>query len=362
MLNLDYQRDKIFESKKHIIEDLFKGDRDILIFGITNYTEPLINFLKEKGLIIKGIIDDYTEKERIFDIKILRSDQIDKNNIVISSIIEGRPKSVRNLLLNKGVNDLLDYFDFNYMYPNLFQIPFNSGNREKILNNQSELQFVADKLQDDLSKKFFQEVIDFRLNFNYWNKCFIYSPENQYFELFFNFENIFSFIDAGGYDGETTLNAFNKFRNLNKVIFIEPFPESMKLAKEKMSVLHNDKISFIETAISDHNTVKYITTHKGNANHLIDYGELTIRVSKLDEIVNEKIDFIKLDIEGEELKALKGAENLIKKFKPYIACCVYHDQNHFWQIPLFLLKINPGYKIYFSHYTEGICESVMYFI
>ena len=38
--------------------------------------------------------------------------------------------------------------------------------------------------------------------------------------------------------------------------------------------------------------------------------------NKLDDIIYGKVDFIKMDIEGAEYEALKGAENLIKKYRP----------------------------------------------
>ncbi len=46
----------------------------------------------------------------------------------------------------------------------------------------------------------------------------------------------------------------------------------------------------------------------------------SIFVAKIDTIVSkyniEKVDFIKIDIEGAELQVLKSSENFIKKFKP----------------------------------------------
>ena len=64
----------------------------------------------------------------------------------------------------------------------------------------------------------------------------------------------------------------------------------------------------------------------------------------------------------EELNALLGAEKTIIRDKPLIAVCVYHNQKHFWQVPKYLIGIVPSYKVYLRHYTEGIFETVMYFI
>jgi hypothetical protein len=75
---------------------------------------------------------------------------------------------------------------------------------------------------------------------------------------------------------------------------------------------------------------------------------------------NEKITFIKMDIEGSEPQALSGAEEIIKKQKPKLAICVYHKPEHLWEIPLYLKKIVPEYKIYIRHHTPLEYETVCY--
>jgi len=69
----------------------------------------------------------------------------------------------------------------------------------------------------------------------------------------------------------------------------------------------------------------------------------------IDEFVKEerldKVDFIKMDIEGSEAKALLGAKETLKKFKPKLALSIYHKFNDFYQLPLLIKKINPDYKI-----------------
>jgi len=76
----------------------------------------------------------------------------------------------------------------------------------------------------------------------------------------------------------------------------------------------------------------------------------------------ERVDFIKLDVEGAEIEVLQGAKGVIKEFKPQMAIAVYHEFSHFYEIALLVKKINPAYKLYFEHYGVGFSDSVMYFI
>ena len=72
-----------------------------------------------------------------------------------------------------------------------------------------------------------------------------------------------------------------------------------------------------------------------------------------------KIDFIKMDIEGSELPSLKGAINVLKKYKPKLAISIYHSLDDFVDIPLFLNSLNLGYKFYIKHGTIHHEETVL---
>lgn len=91
--------------------------------------------------------------------------------------------------------------------------------------------------------------------------------------------------------------------------------------------------------------------------------EIKIRTTTIDDCVeNRKITFIKLDIEGAELEALKGAEKTIKKYKPTLAIAVYHKPQDIVEIPEFIKSIVPGYKFYIRNYHFDMTEAVLYAI
>lgn len=80
-------------------------------------------------------------------------------------------------------------------------------------------------------------------------------------------------------------------------------------------------------------------------------GKSTVEAVTLDEVLGgEEITFIKMDIEGAEMKALKGAEKIIAKQRPKLAICIYHLENDLWEIPYFILNTFENYKIYIRHY------------
>jgi FkbM family methyltransferase len=72
------------------------------------------------------------------------------------------------------------------------------------------------------------------------------------------------------------------------------------------------------------------------------------------------IDFVKLDIEGSECAALKGAQNTLQQHAPKLAISLYHRLNDFFEIPIMLKTINPQYRMYIDHYTIHAEETVLY--
>ena len=90
----------------------------------------------------------------------------------------------------------------------------------------------------------------------------------------------------------------------------------------------------------------------------------TIKTKAIDDLVKEegleRVDFIKMDIEGSELAALKGAKNTIQKYKPNLAICIYHKIEDFYTIPKYIKEIAPEYKLYVKHHTDMEWETVLY--
>lgn len=52
----------------------------------------------------------------------------------------------------------------------------------------------------------------------------------------------------------------------------------------------------------------------------------------------------------------------ILKDYPKLAICCYHKFDDLWKIPEQVLAMRDDYSIYLRHYTNGLHETVMYFI
>lgn len=72
-----------------------------------------------------------------------------------------------------------------------------------------------------------------------------------------------------------------------------------------------------------------------------------IEIVTIDDFVfknNLDIGLIKMDIEGYEMKAIRGAFETIKRDRPILLISIYHSGNDFFEIKPFLEKMNLGYN------------------
>jgi FkbM family methyltransferase len=73
----------------------------------------------------------------------------------------------------------------------------------------------------------------------------------------------------------------------------------------------------------------------------------------------DKVDFIKMDIEGAELDALRGAIKTLTHYRPRLAIALYHRPEDLYQIPDFLESLKLGYQFHLKHPTSAGFETVL---
>ena len=73
-------------------------------------------------------------------------------------------------------------------------------------------------------------------------------------------------------------------------------------------------------------------------------------------------DAIEVVLEGAEMKALKGAEQTLIKFRPQLAISIYHSNNDMQDIPIYLHNILKNYIFKIGQYSPDNDETILYAI
>lgn len=178
------------------------------------------------------------------------------------------------------------------------------------------------------------------------------------------------FIDAGGFDGLTTAQFMNWCNGKGYSYIFEPDERNRLLIRKNLKHIPNYEI--VPKALWSR-TARLAMDAKGSfASSVSELGENkevdpevdskeAIESVSLDDFVCEgRITYIKMDIEGAEMEALRGAAHIIRTYKPKLAVSIYHKKEDIWEIPHLILTYCPDYRFYLRHYSFSEYDTVLY--
>lgn len=137
-------------------------------------------------------------------------------------------------------------------------------------------------------------------------------------------------VDAGAFTGDYTIYAARKVGKKGRVIAFEPDPENGMILKRNIEHEKIDNVIIVPKGLWSKNTVLEFRGTDGVRSSLASSeGNTSINVVKLDDELEKmgvnKVDVIKMDIEGAEIEAVKGAIETLRKCKPFLVIASYHQ-------------------------------------
>ncbi|MEA1053147.1 FkbM family methyltransferase [Lamprobacter modestohalophilus] len=321
------------------------------------------DFSAELGscLTVDAFIDDFADVKEFSGKPVIATEQVPEGSLVISTSISRLPKSAIAKLRHHKLN-VMDYFSFKKASDlPLLDSPLLSEFTVEFDRHQDYYQKLYDRFADQVSKNIFESIISFRLmrDLSYLDG-FEYIPERQYFEPFLLIRNEGEiFLDVGAYDGDTTEAFISQYPKYEKVHLFEPDSQNLERLSERL--LGYDNIHAHPYGAWNENR-KLNFRSAGSASGIENGGEEEVDVRRIEDVIQGPVTYIKMDIEGSEAPAIEGAQSLIKKYRPRLAICVYHKSEDLRVIPQIILSMNNDYKVFLRHYTEGLDETVMYFV
>jgi len=311
---------------------------------------------------IDGVIDDFEKKLSHWKgVPVLPLSVVTKSAVVVNCSTSISPVLVKNNLLKAGINKIVGINELILASNDRLSWPwFVIQQREDLLCNTLEWNSLYQSMSDEESQQTLLDVVRYRLTANpRYMQGYRIHLNDQYFEEFMKLKSEV-FVDAGGFDGDTSEEFCKRCPDYRKVYLFEPSLKNMQAAQARLASFRN--IKYLCLGLSDQSGQLHFNPDAGSASAVSVGGTTTINATTLDKEIDEPVSFIKMDLEGWEMKALAGCARHIKADKPKLAISVYHSASDFRDVPRFILSLNPEYKIYLRHYTQGWSETVMYFV
>lgn len=245
---------------------------------------------------------------------------------------------------------------------------FSSEERKK---DENKISLVKDMFNDDESIKVFEllcsskpyESVEDEYELIKYDDIRDYYFYSEDYWLTYPFNNSTckegTVIDCGAYIGDSVEDVceaipekeihYYAFEPLHEnVVLMDKNDRFKELCKEFKTFEYGvgEKDEILRFGVNDSNLDGGRFISEDKSEDFSDVLSLDIRsLDGLDLEVKGQL-YIKMDIEGSELAALKGAKNLIEQKRPYLAICLYHRKNDYIEIPLYLKNSLNNYHFY----------------
>lgn len=216
--------------------------------------------------------------------------------------------------------------------------------------NYTDVIKAYESLIDEESKKLFVSIIKYKLSGKasyLFDKC---SSTEEIYNLIG--DKISHAIDAGAYNGDTAREMLTYFKDIQKIYAIEPDKRNFKkLSRFVTENGFSSKIEPINAGVWSENAEGEFNS-SANRNSSISStvshesrNDLVPLIS-IDSLNAERVDYIKYDVEGAELEALRGSFNTIEKHRPVLLISAYHRSEDIFSLVNYMRKTHPTYSLY----------------
>ena len=268
-------------------------------------------------------------------------------------------KAVGEQLSNAKVVRVLDMVDFylNGMFDDLRSAdPSIVAERVGIC-----FDLLADAKSRDVLLAKLKGFLDFEPTFGRQNYYEDVCQGDQYFQddlIHFSEESVL--VDCGAYIGDTLEDFLRRGLPFRKYIAYELNRKNYDMLLDNMKKVHGGaELVAYNCGVGERNEQIYYDDVV-SASSVSSTGIPGEIVRMDDHLKGEAVSFIKMDIEGAEMGALRGAEEMIRCRRPDLAICVYHSLSDLFEIPLYIHSLVPEYRLYLRHHTPVFCETVCY--
>ncbi|RKI43218.1 FkbM family methyltransferase [bacterium D16-51] len=361
--------------------DVYKGR--IVLYGAGSAGIAFFHYLKDVGIEIAYFSDGDVEKQgkecegyKIISPKSIVS-MLGEDALVIVTIntdghsyckdfkealLKNGHEGVHKTLQECGCKNVIDYTYFRRCYE-LFrgeQYNLPACNDVYLMEeNWQKIQQVYNWLCDDISRETFIKILEFRM-LDDSADIPTFPERDMYFEYsLFNRRSDEVFVDCGACSGSSLKDFFRvNGKEFEKCISIEPDCKNYEGLAEYVNSLEEEirnKIEIIHAGAYSSDGVTQFYELSGPGTFAAESGPNQIRTVTIDKILDrKKATYVKMNIEGSEVPALKGACYTLQKYKPRLAIMGYHKTSDLWEVPYTIKEANPEYKLYLKSYMHNI--------
>ena len=339
------------DARRQTCEEIKSHGKPVIIFGAGEMAQPVTDELTKFDVEIDGYAVDekyYKPEQNYLGRPVYKFSELsaepEKYIFVLGLNDEGGRRSLAFLLDKK-----LKHYA---VMPNL-SMPITY---EWIVSNRRQLTETFNWLEDDLSRRTMRAYLKQKISRDPSFNIDICQPNSYFNDLINGGGPRGSYIDCGAYRGDT-IEKFIEWSGgaYEKILGVEADPINYAALEKFIRTKDYKNVATINCGVWNEQTTLTFDGRSNTSSTISEGGDVTIRAERIDDLVGEfglkNVRLIKMDIEGSELNALKGAVETIGRDNPDLAVCVYHRTEDLITIPQFIKNLRADYKFYLRKHT-----------
>ena len=263
----------------------------------------------------------------------------------------------RGRLAASGCTRVCSFLDLAWSEPDVLLPHYAFDLPHATVEEREPIERVFGLLADQASRRHFLAHLRFRLTRDYSELPAPASPAYLAPDVLPRFHRV-TYVDGGAHHG-VTLREFLRHHGqaLVEAHMFEPDPVNHARLVEAVARLDapiRSRVRCHRAALSSRDGTERLFAHGGAASAIAPTGREVVESRRLDSVLGEAQNgpvLIKLDVEGHEARAIRGAERTIRKRTTCVVACLYHRPRDLWAIPLLLHGYRPDLRFYIR--TEG---------
>lgn len=226
---------------------------------------------------------------------------------------------------------------------------------------EAEIRSARSLLEDEDSREAFDLLLNFRrMSSKHWQSP-LPNTDLQYMPRWLagQLSEPLKIVDAGAYRGET-LRELSVLAPIEQAWTFEPDPENYAALVRNLSGWPGPLIN-VPAGLSDRSGMAGFSCGNGEGSTFVSGGTTQVAIVSLDECLHRApINFLKLDVEGNELMALDGARVTLQRQRPTLAVAGYHRWDDLWRIPTFMAGLGLEYRLRLGLHGHNSFDCVFY--
>lgn len=346
--------------RKNIIKNIKEDNVPVVIYGTGKFGKTVAEFVAKNNISILCFLD----KEEYW----YCGKTINISGNVIQCLTKEelhKKKEIYNILI--GMIDYSLIYEIEKEFQNchyveyLDVLPSHIISKSFLIQNQDIIREIYYSLCDEESR----QVLEAYLYARYSGDVAALSSLRHDLEYLYDWETLALskddiVIDGGAYIGDSVLEMKEYLGGLPKKVFaFEPDKNNASKIISNFSDKEMKQIFIISAGLYCSDGTMNFAASGTLGSEISENAVDTVMVQALDTHSEyNSATIIKMDIEGSELEALRGGDNLIRKNRPNLAICIYHRNNDLIDIYKFLKKYE--YHFYLRQHSASVEETVLY--